>query len=124
MAFAVLSFVRGGWVMWVSALLAGILGGLAYPALSVYRTELFPTARRGGAGGLLTASALIGGSIGLVVTGRAVDRGWSYGSILGALALGSIVVTVLVLTQYPETAHRELEDINPEDRPAPADRPI
>jgi MFS family permease len=123
-AFAVLSFMRGGWIMWVSALLAGVLGGAAYPALSVYRTELFPTARRGGAGGLLTASALIGGSIGLVITGRAVDRGWSYGSILGALALGSIVVTVLVLTQYPETAHRELEDLNPEDRPTPADRPI
>ncbi len=122
--FAVVSFMRGGWIMWVSALLAGILGGAAYPALSVYRTELFPTARRGGAGGLLTASALIGGSIGLVVTGRAVDRGWSYGSVLGALAVGSIVVTVLVLTQYPETAHRELEDLNPEDRPTPADRPI
>jgi hypothetical protein len=71
----------------------------------------------------LTASALIGGSIGLIITGRAVDRGWSYGSILGVLALGSIVVTVLVLTQYPETAHRELEDINPQDRPVPVDRP-
>jgi hypothetical protein len=67
---------------------------------------------------------LVGGSIGLIVTGRAVDRGWSYGSILGALAIGSIAVTVLVFTQYPETAHRELEEINPEDRPAPADRPI
>jgi MFS family permease len=122
--FGVLSFARGGWFMWVSAFLAGFIGGAAYPALSVYRTELFPTARRGGAGGLLTASALVGGSIGLIVTGRAVDRGWSYGSILGLFALGSIVVTLLVLTQYPETAHRELEEINPDDRPAPADRPI
>jgi hypothetical protein len=26
---------------------------------------------------------------------------------------------VLVLVAYPETAHRELEDINPEDRIAP-----
>jgi MFS family permease len=123
-AFGVLSFVRGGWVMWASAFLAGLIGGAAYPALSVYRTELFPTARRGGAGGLLTASALVGGSIGLIVTGRAVDRGWSYGSILGLFAIGSIVVTVLVFTQYPETAHRELEELNPEDRPTPADRPI
>lgn len=121
--FGVLSFVRGGWFMWATALLAGVLGGAAYPALSVYRTELFPTARRGGAGGLLTASALVGGSIGLIVTGRAVDRGWSYGSILGTLAVGSIAVTVLVFTQYPETAHRELEEINPEDRPVPADPP-
>jgi hypothetical protein len=60
----------------------------------------------------------------LIVTGRAVDRGWSYGSILGLFAIGSIVVTVLVFTQYPETAHRELEELNPEDRPTPADRPI
>jgi MFS family permease len=123
-AFAVLSFTRGGWIMWVSALLAGLFGGASYPALSVYRTELFPTARRSGAGGLLTASALVGGSIGLIVTGQAVDRGWPYGSILGTLALGSIAVTALVLTQYPETAHRELEEINPEDRPTPAERPI
>jgi MFS family permease len=123
-AFGVFSFLRGGWIMWVSALLAGVLGGAAYPALSVYRTELFPTARRSGAGGLLTASALAGGSIGLIITGRAVDRGWSYGSVLGALAFGSIVVSVLVLTRYPETAHRELEELNPDDRPAPADRPI
>jgi MFS family permease len=46
-AFAVLSFVRSGWIMWVSAL-AGLFGGAAYPALSVYRTELLHSeARRG-----------------------------------------------------------------------------
>lgn len=123
-AFGVLSFSHGGWLMWISALFAGLLGGAAYPALSVYRTELFPTTRRSGAGGLLTAAALGGGSIGLVLTGTAVDHGWGYGAVLGLLALGSVVVTLLVLTQYPETAHRELEDLNPEDQPAPVERAI
>jgi hypothetical protein len=39
------------------------------------------------------------------------------GSALLFLAPAPLVVSVLVLLAYPETAHRELEDINPEDRP-------
>ena len=31
-----------------------------------------------------------------------------------------MIVCMLVLTLYPETAHRELEDINPEDAVASA----
>jgi hypothetical protein len=30
-------------------------------------------------------------------------------------ALGPVIVAALVAVKYPETAHRELEDINPED---------
>ena len=29
--------------MWAAAFLGGLLGGIAYPAFAVYRTELFPT---------------------------------------------------------------------------------
>ena len=32
------------------------------------------------------------------------------------LAIAPLTVAALVLTIYPETARRELEDINPEDR--------
>ncbi len=111
----VASFTVGGWPMWLTALTGGIAGGAAYPALAVYRTELFPTGNRGRAGGLITAAALAGGSIGLLVTGALRDSGVGFGPIMAGLGLGEIVVAVIVVKAYPETAHHELEDLNPED---------
>ncbi|MEO6651940.1 MAG: MFS transporter [Ilumatobacteraceae bacterium] len=112
------SFVVDGAPMWAAAFGGGFVGGIALPALSVYRAELFPTGNRGRASGLLTASALLGGSIGLLLVGRLLDLGWSYGQAIGLVALAQIIVVVLVLTRFPETAHRELEDLNPLDREA------
>lgn len=114
-AFGVLSYTVGGPLMWLSVFLAGVLGGVTYPALAVYRTELFPTGNRGRAAGLLTATALVGGIAGLLVMGTLLDRDWSHGRIMAMLASAQLVVVVVVLCWYPETAHRELEDLNPED---------
>lgn len=111
----VLSFVVGGVVMWIAAFVGGLLAGIAYPAFSVYRTEMFPTGRRGRAGGLVVAAALVGGSVGILVAGDLVDRGWSYGRTMGVLALAQVVTAAIVFVTYPETAHRTLEEINPED---------
>jgi len=63
----------------------------------------------------VTASNLIGGSVGLIVAGRLLDAGWSYGRVMGSLALAPLVVAVVVLMSFPETAHRELEEISPDD---------
>ncbi|MEZ5249276.1 MAG: MFS transporter [Ilumatobacteraceae bacterium] len=109
------SFVVGGVVMWIAAFVGGLLAGIAYPAFSVYRTEMFPTGRRGRAGGLVVAAALVGGSVGILVAGDLVDRGWSYGRTMGVLALAQVVTAAIVFVTYPETAHRTLEEINPED---------
>lgn len=109
------SFVVGGAPMWFSAFGGGFIGGVAYPALAVYRAELFPTGNRGRAAGLLTASALIGGIGGLLLVGQLLDRGQSYGQVIGLVAIAQVVVVLIVLTRFPETAHRELEDLNPED---------
>ncbi len=65
----------------------------------------------------MTAAALVGGMGGLVATGGLLDAGWSYAAAMSAMAIGQVVVTILVITAFPETAHRELEDLNPEDRP-------
>ena len=35
---------------------------------------------------------------------------------MATMGIGQIVVTVLVVTSFPETAHLELEELNPEDR--------
>ena len=68
---------------------------------------------------MVTAAALLGGIGGLQVVGRLLDRGSSYGEVIGLVALGQIVVVVVVLFKFPETAHRSLEELNPEDAPLP-----
>ena len=104
--------------MWFGAGLGGLLAGAAYPALHVYQAELFPTGNRGRANGLITALSLGGSSIGLLIAGDLIDRGWSYGSTMLLLATGQLVAAAIVLTSYPETAHQELEALNPEDATA------
>jgi len=115
-ALAVLSYSVGGPVMWLSVFGAGVLGGITYPALAVYRTELFPTGNRSRAAGLITAAALLGGVGGLLAMGTLLDHGWTHGRVMALLASAQILVIVIVLRWYPETAHRELEDLNPMDR--------
>jgi MFS family permease len=113
-AMLVWSFSIGGAGLWIGAFGAGFIGGIAYPAFAVYRNELFPTGNRGRAAGLITAAALIGGSIGLLVVGRLLDRGWSYGRAMGLMALGELVAIAIVIARYPETAHKDLDELNPE----------
>ena len=109
------SFWVAGAPMWFAAFAGGLLGGAVYPALAVYRAELFPTGNRGRANALLTAAALGGGIVGILLVGQLTDAGRSYGAALGLMALGQIVVVVLVLARFPETAHHSLEELNPED---------
>ena len=114
-ALLAVSFATTSFLMWGSAMLGGIIAATAYPAMAVYRGELFPTKSRTTASFLVTVSALLGGSIGLVVGGSLVDSGWSYGSVMILFASVGIVVAGLVWFFYPETAHRELEELNPQD---------
>lgn len=105
------SFVTSGAAMWTSAIAGGIAFGLSYPAMAVYRGELFPTSVRSIAGGIIMASALIGGSIGLVGGGFILDNDVSYGRVMMWLVLGPVIASVIVWFRYPETAHLELEEI-------------
>jgi len=113
-ALLVWSFSVAGVGLWLGAFGAGFVGGIAYPAFAVYRTELFPTGNRSRAAGLITAAALVGGSIGLLASGRLLDLGWSYGHTMALMAVGQIVAVVIILVRYPETAHKDLDELNPE----------
>ena len=59
--------------------------------------------------------ALVGSGIGLIAAGAMADRWDRFAPGMALLAVGPLIVCMLVLSLYPETAHRELEDINPED---------
>jgi MFS family permease len=114
------AFMVTGPALWILSLIGGLVASAAYPALAVYRVEMFPTGNRSRAAGLVTAASLIGGVLGLLAMGALLDENWTFGSILAILAIGQFVVTILVVKFYPETAHQELEAINPEDAPITA----
>jgi MFS family permease len=88
----------------------------------VYRGELFPTGNRATSSFLITVAALLGGSVGLVAGGMLVDSDWSYGTVMLSFAAISLVVSVLILAFYPETANKDLEDLNPQDAHARFER--
>ncbi|MET0911259.1 MAG: MFS transporter [Ilumatobacteraceae bacterium] len=111
------AFMVSGISLWILSLIGGLVASAAYPALAVYRVEMFPTGNRSRAAGLVTAASLLGGVLGLLAMGALLDENWTFGSILAILGIGQLVVTVLVVAYYPETAHQELESINPEDVP-------
>lgn len=101
-------------VLWAASAVGSVLGGLAVPALSVYGPELFPTSLRTKANVAITTLGVGGSVIGLLIAGRLAER-WSLGPGVAVLALGPAVVALALIPRYPETAHRELEELNPED---------
>jgi MFS family permease len=111
----VLVFSFAGPRLWMVKLLTSIVGGAAVPALGVYAAELFPTMRRGGASGWISALSIVGSITGLLAAGQLLDRGVTYGTVVAVLATGPLIYAALVVFAYPETARRSLDEINPED---------
>jgi len=105
-------FSTSGVAMWFAAITGATAFAFAYPAMAVFRSELFPTARRTLSSSLVTASSLLGGAGGLIAVGALVDSGIGYGRAIGLLAPGPLVVAILIATRFPETALRELEELN------------
>jgi MFS family permease len=116
-----LSFVVSGPGMWVAALVGGIVMAAVVPAITVYGPELFPTSLRGRTSGIISMTAMAGSIVGLTSAGRLEEAVGSFGGALAVLAIGPLLMAIVVLAWFPETARRELEDLNPEDR-GPPDR--
>jgi MFS family permease len=114
--FTVLMFVTAGPGIWVWSLLGTVIGAMAVPALAVYGPELFPTESRGLANGLINLFAVLGSAAGLALAGWLSDRAGGLGTAMTVLAAGPVVVVVLILVFFPETAARQLEELNPLDR--------
>ncbi len=113
-------FFARGWPLWAWPFVGTMISTASIPALGVYGPELFPTSLRGRANGLVGLCALGGSAAGLALAGLLGDSFDRLGPAMAILAIGPVLVAVLVLTLYPETAGRELEELNPEDdRPVP-----
>ena len=117
--FVVWSYFADGTALWLLSLAGGIVGAIAVPALAVYGPELFGTYRRGRSNAMITTVGVAGSALGNLVAGRLSDAlDGRLGPALALLAVGPVIVAVLVLWKYPETAGQELEELNPEDRQA------
>ncbi len=103
--------------LWFTSVLGTIVAAATVPALAVYGPELFPTALRARANGFLAVAGVAGSAVGLVAAGRMADHFGRLGPGLAILAIGPLLVAAIVLAAYPETAHVELEELNPEDAP-------
>jgi MFS family permease len=128
-AGAVTAYSLGGWPMWLAAATAALTGAAVTPALTVYGPELFATAGRGVANGLLTAAGRAGAVIGLLLIGWVTQPSGRFGRAFALLAVGPVILIVLIATAFPETARRSLEELNPEDRepeepPTPEDESL
>jgi predicted MFS family arabinose efflux permease len=111
------TFAAAGWPMWAFASSGTIVGAAIAPALGVFGPELFPTAHRGRANGVIQVVTLAGSAIGLVSVGVLADRWGSYIGPMAITATGPLLVALLVGLRFPETAGLELEALNPEDAP-------
>jgi MFS family permease len=116
--FTIFQFGVAGWAMWVWGVTSSVLAGAVAPSYGVYRSELFPTSLRGRLGGVVELINVSGSAIGLVLVGALVDGGRTYAESFAWIAAAPLAVAVVILLAFPETAHRSLEDINPEDQAA------
>src|SRR3546814_11742974 len=108
-----------GWSLRGLSLLGAVICAVTIPALGVYGPELFPTSLRGRANGVIAVLGVAGSVIGLVVAGYLSDRWGGLGPALAGLSIGPASMALGVVLAYPETATRELEDLNPAARPRP-----
>jgi MFS family permease len=114
-SMTLLSFFSAGLMIWFVRGIGVVLGaGLAVPALAVYGPELFPTRLRSTANGAIIAFGVVGSVVGLQLVGRLAERWDAFGPALAVVAVGPLILTVLIITLYPETANKTLEEINDE----------
>ncbi len=115
--FNVLMFQATGGAIWMMSLFGTLVGALAVPALGTYNAEMSPTGSRGRFAGGVNLLGVIGGVIGLKFAGILAGPDFfdSYTTPMTLLGIGPALLVIVVLLFYPETANRELEDLNPED---------
>jgi MFS family permease len=113
--FSALVFFSSGAALWVIGTIGFWTLAGAFPALRGYQTELFPTRARARVGGWIDLITVTGSAIGLVTVGELSERWGALGPAISVLAVAPLIVVVLIVTVYPETASRELEVFNPDD---------
>lgn len=114
-SFQMSFFLTGGWLLWISpmiAIVAALAGGLALGALD---TELFPTEVRGTSNGFLLVCGVVGSAVGLVLATSLKDAVGGLGPAIALCGVAPLIAALLVVPRLPETADRRLDDISPSE---------
>jgi len=118
-AFTVMRYASAGWTMWGWSLGSSIFAAAVVPTLGVYGPELFSTARRASSNGTLTVIGVCGSALGVLAVGHFTEHWVSFGTTFAILSFAPLLVVLLLLFAFPETARQELEALNPSDKPSP-----
>ena len=113
------SYLAHGWLMWCAATAGQFFLYATAPVLGVYGAELFATSTRARSAGLVAASSAVGGVCGLLAAGSLAASIGTLAPALGVLAVGPLLLVVLLIVAYPETAGIALEELTPGTRGAP-----
>ncbi|MDQ6616167.1 MAG: MFS transporter [Actinomycetota bacterium] len=108
-------YLSRGWPLWAWGIADSLLAYGVAPALGVYGPELFPTWQRSRSTGVVAAAYAAGGVVGLVTAGALSGHFGTFAPAFAVLAIGPALLVVLIVTAYPETAKRPLEELNPDD---------
>ncbi|MGE4566999.1 MAG: MFS transporter [Acidimicrobiales bacterium] len=109
-----LSYFFAGPLMWASHL-GGVVVGSLTVALGVYGPELFSTHHRAKANGTIVTIGVLGSVCGLLLVGWLHNYFGAYGPAFAVVTLGPFLAAWLVISRYPETARKALEELNPDD---------
>jgi MFS family permease len=111
------SYLGHSWLMWGAAVASQFFFYATAPALGVYGAELFATSSRARSAGLVAAASALGGVAGLLATGALGGAIGTLAPALAVLAVGPVLLVVLLVVAYPETAGVSLEELAPERTP-------
>ncbi len=113
--FSALSYQLTGAGLWITACISATCAAATVPAMRGYQTELFPTRSRGRVGGMLDVVLVAGSATGLFAVGYLSERTGSLGQSIGMMVFAPLIVAVVIILFFPETADQELETFNPDD---------
>lgn len=114
-----LAYLSHSVLLWASTVASQFFMYATGPALGVYGAELFTTSARARSAGLVAAFSAIGGVVGTVATGALAGGMGTLAPALGVMAAGPLVLVVLLVVAYPETAEAELEELSRSESQSP-----
>lgn len=110
----ILVYSARGWELIPAWVLGLFFDTAAATIIGAYSVELFPTSYRSTAGSAQAVAGTTGGAIGLLIEGVLFRASGSHWNAVRYLLLIQLIVPMIVMFCFPETAGRELEEISPE----------
>jgi MFS family permease len=106
-------YLSSGFWLWPLALAGNAFGASAGAALAPYGPELFPTRIRSAAQTAVLTAAVTGSILGLVGVGLLASS-LKVGEAIATLLPLPLIAVLIIVTRFPETAGRELEETSAE----------